>query len=354
MALLLSNCSSSKTKQPAEEGAAAPFEELQESAPKKSSKNSDVVDPAAPSGHDNFPAAAIASDKEEAAEPRPNALAPGFLIRLGHQEDRDLNGTFRIDFDGKISLPYNITFKAEGLTMEEFRAKVMESYRPFYKNGLRLTVELVEKSYFIEMRGLIVKPGKYRVRTDASLDEVISLGGGFPPAPVMGTDNTPKFLKITRGPKTRVVNLDEYYKSGSLRSTLNWHGGEILFFQRESSYTSEQRAVESGTQVQVLGELKRPGEFAYRPEADIYFYLTEAGGPTRDADFTKVQVYRGPAGKRVMQEFSMEDPEKAPKVLAGDIIVFQSDKLTPFQKNASTWASIASVLTSIVVLIIAL
>src|SRR5947209_6191978 len=65
--------------------------------------NRDVVDPVAAPAGDSFPAAALPPERSApAATPaadapeRPNTLAPGFLIRLGHQEDRDLNGSFRI------------------------------------------------------------------------------------------------------------------------------------------------------------------------------------------------------------------------------------------------------------------
>ncbi len=318
----------------------------------ESEANFEVVDPAAPGAQDHFPGAVlppVKAGEAEAPAERPNALAPGFLIRLGHQEDRDLNGSFRIDFDGKISLPYNVSFKAEGLTMEEFRQKVMESYRPFFKSGVRLSVELVEKSYFIELRGLITKPGKYRVKSDASIDEVIAMGGGFPVA----QDSQPRYLRITRGEQSRVVSMDEYYKSGSLRSAMQWRGGEVVFFQKDTPYT-DLGGGEPSNQVQVIGELKRPGEFAFRPGADVYFYLAEAGGPTRDLDFFKIQIFRGPPGKRVMTEFDLEHPEKVPLVQAGDILVFQSDKPSPFQKHVGTAANIASILTAIALLILAL
>lgn len=305
----------------------------------------EVFDPvAAPTG-DHF----VAAPPVVAEADRPNTLAPGFLIRLVHQEDRDLNGSFRIDFDGKINLPYNVSLRAQGLTLEEFRQKVMEAYRPFYKSGLRLSVDLVERAYLVELRGLIKKPGRYKVRADTSLDEVISMGDGFPAA----AESQPRYIKITRGDATRVVNLEDYYKSGSLKANSPWHGGEVIFFQKESA-NADPNSLEVGNQVQVLGELKRPGEFGHRAGADVYFYMAEAGGPTRDTDFDKVQIYRGLPGKRVMMEFELEDPTKVPAVRPGDILVFHSDKPTRFQKNVTTAANIASVITAIALLIIAL
>lgn len=335
--------SSSSAESSAESSAAEVPAAAAEEKPAPAS--TDVVDPVAPGAPDKTSAASIAA----ALEDRPNTLAPGFVIRLSHQEDRDLNGTFRIDFDGKINLPYNVTFRAQGLTMDEFRQKVAESYRPFFKNGVKLGVDLAEKAYFIELRGLIAKPGKYRVRSDASLDEVISLGGGFP----VGTDSQPRYLKITRGDQSRSVNLEEYYKSGTLRDGSAWKGGEILFFQKEAAY-SDLGSLEAGNQVQVLGEVKKSGEFGFRPGADVYFYLAEAGGPTRDLDFYKIQIFRGPPGNRTTMEFALDEPKEVPAIRAGDIIVFQADKPTRFQKNVGTAANIASIITAIALLILAL
>ncbi len=338
---LLGGCAQTQLKPGAGFAAGYPAE-VGDGVPINSSANGEVIDPVAPKGLDNPPDVAM-------TEERPNTLAPGFLIRLGHQEDRDLNGNFHIGFDGKIDLPYNVSFKAEGMTMDEFRQKVMESYKPYFKSGIKLTVELVEKIYYIELRGLITKPGKYKVHSDASLDEVISLAGGFP----IAVDSQPRFLKITHGDKTQMVNMDEYYKSGSLRAAVSWHGGEILFFQKEDAST-DPGTLESGNQVQVLGELKRTGKVAFRPGADVYFYLVEAGGPTQNLDFAKVQIYRGAPGKRTMTEFDLEEPKKVPIVEPGDILVFQADRPTRFQKDMGTAANIASILTAIALLIIAL
>ena len=81
--------------------------------------------------------AGIASTKaaSEAVASRddPNRLVPGFGIRISFPEDRDVNGVFRIEFDGMLSLPYGIRVRAEGLTLDELRKKLTEIYRPFYK-----------------------------------------------------------------------------------------------------------------------------------------------------------------------------------------------------------------------------
>jgi protein involved in polysaccharide export with SLBB domain len=333
---LISGCSTAGRR-------AASSENAEPSAVETSNPASlEVVDPAAAPTEDS--GISVAEPEE-----RPNSLAPGFLIRLAHQEDRDLNGTFRIDFDGMINLPYNVSFHAQGLTMDEFRQKVNEAYKPFYKSGIRLTADLVEKAYFVDLRGLIKKPGRYKVKGDASLDEVISLGDGFP----TGSENQPRFLKISRGESSRMINLDDYYKSGSLKASTSWHGGEVLFFQKEGM-ASEPASLETGNQVQVLGELKKPGEYGHRPGADVYFYMAEAGGPTRDTDFDKIQIYRGPLGKRVMMEFALDEPDKVPPIKSGDILVFRSDNPSKFQKSMGTAANIASVVTAIALLIIAL
>jgi protein involved in polysaccharide export with SLBB domain len=314
----------------------------------------EVVDPAAPKAADNFPTATLPPDAAVVRE-RPNTLAPGYLIRLGHQEDRDLNGSFRVNFDGRIELPYHVTLKAQGLTMDEFRQKVLEAYKPYFKSGIRLTVELMEKAYYVELRGLIAKPGKYRVKSDTSLDEVIAVGGGFPNANSQNAQETaPHFVKISRNENVQMVNLEDYYKSGAGKDIREWKGGEVLFFQKESQKAADPNSMDAGNQVQVLGEVKRPGEFGFHAGADVYLYMVESGGPTRDTDFQRVQVYRGPPGHRVMMEFELEEPEKVPPVKPGDILVFRSDMPTRFQKNVATAANIGTIITAVALLIIAL
>ncbi len=297
---------------------------------------------------------AVASAQAEAAdspleepETNDNILAAGFLLRLRHAEDRDLNGTFRIGFNGIVDLPYNVSLKASGLTLEEFQAAVAKAYLPFFKSGFRVGVELVERAYWIEVRGLVVKPGRLRIKKETSVDEVIALAGGFPTT----AENQPRFLKVAREGKARLLNLEEYFSMGTLRTGIKWQGSEVLFFQKESSGDTISSL---GSKVQLLGEVRRPGEFGFRQGKDIYFYLAEAGGPTRDSDFQKVEIYRGDAGKRTLVEFELDDPKNAPSVQPGDIIVVHADKLSPFQKFLNSAASFATVVSAIALLIIAL
>ncbi len=320
--------------------------------------DADIADPAGKSGAVVLdPAGAgVAGAAAPVAASRtvnddPNRLKPGYAIRLTYAEDRDLNGTFRVEFDGTVSLPYNVRVRAEGLTIDELRKKLIETYKSYYKEkgGLALRVELAERAFLVELRGLIAKPGKYRIRPDSSVDEVIAMAGGFP----QGAENQPRFLKISHpAEEERVVNLAEYYKSGSQRVSEHWHGGELLFFQKDPAI-SDVTPLESEN-VQVQGDLRHPGEFPFRAGADVYFYMTAAGGPTNSTDFEKVDIFRGPPGKRSVVEFDLEEPENVPLIRPGDILVFQGDKTSRTQKKLSIVTSIATIISTIALVIIAL
>ena len=108
-----------------------------------------------------------------------NQIAPGFEIKVTNLEDENLNGKYRVDFDGVVKLPYDVRIQTTGLTKAKLQERVAAAYRGFYKSDPGIEVRIVEKKYWVEVRGLVDKPGKYLVRQKTSLDELIGMADGL-------------------------------------------------------------------------------------------------------------------------------------------------------------------------------
>ncbi len=278
--------------------------------------------------------------------PQENLISPGFQFRLGNIEDRSLNGGFRVGFDGKILLPYNVSIKAAGLTLEQFQEQVATAYHPYFKGNSKVRADLIERAYWVDIRGLATKPGRYLLKQDTSIDEVIAKCGGF-------TKEAPaKFMRISSPAGNHSIDLDRYYRSGEPSKLPAWIGGEQIFFQSEEGSEELGSGAPEKNSIKLLGEVKRPGDISYRAGADFMYYLTEAGGPTRDMDPNKIQIFH-PEGKGLVQEFSMDKKTSFPKISKGDTLIVFADRPSVLERFIQSGAGVASIISALALIILA-
>ena len=150
-------------------------------------------------------------------------LAPGWLVALHSLTDSKLDGEYRIDFNGDLSLPYDIKVNTNGMTLSQLHKKLMDQLLSFFKNPSDINLTVKERRYWVDVRGLVQKPARYLVDHEASLDEVIGLAGG------LSKETPPQYVQIHKGHKVLVLNLNQYYSQiFEHPQILGWIGGEEL------------------------------------------------------------------------------------------------------------------------------
>src|ERR1035437_3979001 len=163
-------------------------------------------------------------------------IAPGFLLTMRCAADSKLNGEYRVDFDGNLELPYDVTVNTTGMTLLQLKGKLPELYRAYFKTPSEIDLRVKERRYWIDVRGLVEKPGRFLVEPEASLDLVIGMAGGA------SKTTPPQYVRIKKGQKMFVFDLNQYYSRGEDHpQILGWIGGEIVFFQREMASSLEDR-----------------------------------------------------------------------------------------------------------------
>ena len=120
---------------------------------------------------------------DEAAKPvsKEFLLGPEDVLEVTVWRNQDLSRTVVVRPDGKISLPLIGDIQASGLNASQVAVKIAARLTEFKENP-NVSVSLKEvNSYFIFVLGEVLKPGKYPLKSYATVLQGVSMAGGFTP-----------------------------------------------------------------------------------------------------------------------------------------------------------------------------
>jgi polysaccharide export outer membrane protein len=108
-------------------------------------------------------------------------LGPEDLLVVTVWRNQDLSREVVIRPDGMISMPLIGDVKAAGLSSDVLAKRIAERLTEFMSSPT-VSVQVKEvNSYFIYVMGEVVKPGKYSLKSYATVLQGVSLAGGFTP-----------------------------------------------------------------------------------------------------------------------------------------------------------------------------
>jgi len=106
-------------------------------------------------------------------------LGPEDVLEVTVWRNQDLSRIVVVRPDGKISLPLIGDVQASGLSASQVAAKIAARLTEFKENpNVSVSVKEVN-SYFIYVLGEVLKPGKYPIKSYATVLQGVSLAGGF-------------------------------------------------------------------------------------------------------------------------------------------------------------------------------
>jgi len=108
-------------------------------------------------------------------------LGPEDVIEVTVWRNQDLSRLTVVRPDGMISLPLIGDVRASGFTASQVAEKVAKRLTEFKENpAVSVSVKEVN-SYSIYVMGEVIKPGKYSLKSYATVLQGVSLAGGFTP-----------------------------------------------------------------------------------------------------------------------------------------------------------------------------
>jgi hypothetical protein len=125
---------------------------------------------------------------------------------------------------------------------------------------------------------------------------------------------------------------------------------EELPWDLDANMTQESSSSESET-IRILGGVKKPGPLPFRKDADLAFYLTEAGATPPESQSGKVQIIRGKPGKKKAQEFVLGQGS-TPHLQSGDIVIVHPAKSSLIEKSITIAASAMALIGTAALLIL--
>lgn len=275
-------------------------------------------------------------------------MAPGHLFGIYHPSDSKLSGRYRADFNGRLRLPYNVVVDVKNKTFSDLRDEVLESYSKFFQRGVsKVNFELSRRDYYVEVRGLVKKPGRYLVSQSDSLDLVINEAGG-----VEGNIVEDYFsATLKQNQYSYQVLLNTYFENAQGAAPIHWTGGDSIFVSKLDSLAGKSGEVPFVT---ILGGVNKPGKILYQKDASLFYYIDKASGAIAGLGYKECYVFRNTEDGVKKINFNFDKPETIPVIFPNDTIYMN----TQVQTAGDTWLSritqIASIISTIALLIIAL
>ena len=259
-------------------------------------------------------------------------LGTGNTIRIRSTTEKSLSGTFELDWEGYVEVPPCQKFLARGLSLSELQDTLQMCLSKYIKQPFELRVKLNDPLLFaIRIGWRNEKQVTLKVSSFTSVQSALAKG------------------RLSIEPKTTIRLISPYGLDVVLPASDSmwndhypWRGGESLILEKPIetlvNYT-----------VDILGEVRRPGTFKYRPSLSVLAAIREAQGLTSSADPDSVVVIRNSSGGKIGTVWD----DSSTKIEPGDVIHVNGRQEGLFDRSLRWTGSILAVVNTIVLLIIA-
>ncbi len=155
------------------------------------------------------------------------------VVELSFTISPEFNQTLTVQPDGYVSLKDRGTLRAEGLTLEQFRAAVNTAYRGYLHDpDVAVALKEFERPH-ITVGGEVGRPGKYDLRSDTTVAEAIEIAGGF--TSQAKHSQVVLFRRVNDElVETRLINLKKMLKANGLREDSHLQPGDFVFVPRNA------------------------------------------------------------------------------------------------------------------------
>jgi polysaccharide biosynthesis/export protein len=213
----------------------------------------------------------------QTAPPADYRFAPGDVIDVTVEPQKNFDRTITVQPDGMISYPLVGQLQAGGMTVKQLAERLRAALNRDL-NDPQVTISLKQLNGQavdrISLLGAVRNPGVYPVKEGTTVAEVLAAGGG--PTSLADLQR----VTVTRVDRSVVtVNLAHSEKTGRLEQNIRLQPGDFVVVPEGASPT-----------VLVLGEVIKPGSYPLQGETRLLDAISQAGGPTAKGDLQRVTL----------------------------------------------------------------
>lgn len=169
------------------------------------------------------PSSPIAKDSDQ------YLIGPEDLLNIQVWKEETLTKTVPVRMDGKISLPLVNEIQAAGLTPLQLKEVLTQKFKEFVDIPDVSVMVMEANSYKVFVTGQVKTPGVYRLRSESSLLQVISLAGGFTE---WANQKEVVVIRNEKGNNQRfVINYKNIVSGDDLKSNLILKSGDTVIVQ---------------------------------------------------------------------------------------------------------------------------
>lgn len=244
----------------------------------------------------------IANGAAAAAKDAQYVVGVGDVLQLNVWQVPSLDRQLTVRADGMIVLPMAGEMRATGNTIQQLEEQIARRLTDFNRNVNQVSLAVTEfKSRSIYVLGRVVSPGKYAYADAINLFDLVREAGGF------AEDALRTRVKVVhrQGDMERVeyANVAAALDAGTIDALPMVRAGDTVIVSKRNG------ALEAGSDgIQIIGEVRSPAMYALEDVNDLVGVLLMAGGPSDQANLSKVRLVRADAdgGGTVAREFNVE------------------------------------------------
>ncbi len=141
-------------------------------------------------------------------------------------KEETITRTVTVRMDGKISMPLIDDIQAAGKTPLQLKEEITQKLKEFIDNPTASVIVMEANSFKVYVSGQVKTPGVYRLRSETSIAQIISMAGGL-------TEwANPKKISVIRkedGKEKRiVVNFKKVIQGEDLKENLSLKAGDTI------------------------------------------------------------------------------------------------------------------------------
>ena len=220
----------------------------------------------------------------------------GDVVKISLPGEKQLNGSYDIDRQGRVILPEVGSIAVAGLTEEEMETKIKQSLSLVFKDLYSLKIYISERNILLSVLGYIEQPGEIKLPASANIQSAFQKAGGLRAGAQLDK------MQIRRKGESLTFNYKAYLDSGDDTLLPKLHSLDIIFVpasptignievEFDPSKTADSGdAAEDKQAIKVFGEVNSPGSFSFKEGVNLVDLLMRAGGVTRYAGVEQIRV----------------------------------------------------------------